>query len=154
MIPGPRLPRWPSSPPKAAHRAVESESPEEDYEAQDKEEALRARELIPGVTNSPGQSQLKVVAFATRGSRKIKTHQQEIKSTTSESVQNPNHGQLRVRPLSVPFPCAPRPYRSLTNKTQFQHVFKVESLLQISNEFSLLAPSVKSHARDSRAAAN
>jgi hypothetical protein len=89
--------------------------------------------------------QLKVVAFATRGSRKVKTHQQEIKITTSESVQNPNHGQLSVRPLSVPFPCAPRPYRSQTNKTQFQHIFESESLLQISDDFSLLAPSVKSH---------
>jgi hypothetical protein len=88
---------------------------------------------------------MKVVAFATRGSRKIKTHQPEIKITTSESVHIPKKWTIRVRHLSVPFPCAPRPYRSLTNKTQFQHIFKVESLLQISDEFSLLAPSVKSH---------
>jgi hypothetical protein len=41
IIPEPRLPRWPSSPPKAAHKAVESEPPEEDCEVQDKEENAR-----------------------------------------------------------------------------------------------------------------
>jgi hypothetical protein len=80
---------------------------------------------------------------------KLKPTQPEIKITTSESVQiisNPKTWTTyRDRRLSVPFPCAPRPYRSLTNKAQFQHIFKVESLLQISDEFSLLAPSVKSH---------
>ena len=52
--------------------------------------------------------------------------------------------QVDRRPLS--FPSAPRPYRSQPNNIQSHHIFEIESLLQISVKYSLLAPSAKGHA--------
>jgi hypothetical protein len=52
----------------------------------------------------------------------------------------------QVSSRSLSFPSAPRPYRSQPNNIQSHQIFEIESLLQISVRFSLLAPSAKGHA--------
>jgi hypothetical protein len=78
-------------------------------------------------------------------SGKLKPEQEkrkQLKLLTDSNSSMAN--QVDRRPLS--FPSAPRPYRSQPNNIQSHHIFEIESLLQISVKYSLLAPSAKGHA--------